>query len=166
MQVDFRQCYIEDGANFPFSHHFQGRVSEEIGQLVASSAKFTEKYGSDFDLIFNVSAKKVIKDNEIRGPSVFRKTKQVEYSIFLPFDVIIRGSDAPKLALRFLLQGVCEVLALLGIDEGRLLENQESLVEGILADPNVLAERSWDEAQNRTRVRLAFEKFFEKTTEA
>jgi hypothetical protein len=140
MKVYFGQIYIEPGVKFPFSHHFQGRLSEEITALAEPSAEFIKKYGSDFDLIFNVSAKNTIQDNEIRGPTVFRKTKDVEYTVFLPFDVISRNPEVSKSALKYLLSGVCSVFKLLGIDTTQLVERQESMIENICSDPTMFAE--------------------------
>jgi len=108
MKVWFGQVYIEPGVNFPFSHHFQRRLSQEVTALTKPSREFIKKHGEDFELMFNVSAKQALQDNEIRGPAVFRKTKDLEYTVFLPFDVIMRHADAPKAALRFLLRGYPE----------------------------------------------------------
>jgi hypothetical protein len=126
MLVHFGQIYIEADARFPFSHHFQHRISEVVSKLVKPSATFTRKYGADFNLTFNVSAKRGLQDNEIRGPAVFKKTKDVENTIFLPFDVITRHSDAPRHALRFLLKGACDVFDMLEIDKAKVVKAQET----------------------------------------
>ncbi len=102
MKVFFRQTYIETGATFPFSVHFQRRMTEVVTSLVVPSAKFLSKYGDDYDLIFNVSAKRGLQENEIRGPGIYRRTKDVEYSVFLPFDVIMASSDIYRTALEIL----------------------------------------------------------------
>ena len=107
-----------------------------------SSPVFIKKSGSDFALIFRVSAKKALQDNEIRGPTVFRKAKDVEYTVFLPFDVITRSEQVPKLALTFLLKGACSVLDALEIDTTKVLEKQESLIESICSDPQMFEEES------------------------
>jgi hypothetical protein len=133
-----------------------------VTALVEPSAKFTNAYGRDFELTFNISAKQGLADNEIKGPTVFKKTKDVEYTVFLPFDVIIRQVDAPKHALTFLLKGVCDVFASLDIDNAKVLRKRQSLVEGICSDPTMLKEPSWDEKQTKTPVRALFETFFEK----
>lgn len=162
MEVSFGQIYVEPGVSFPFSHQFQRWISEEMTALVEPSAKFLKKYGSDFELIFNVSAKKDLQDNEIRGPSVFRKTKDVEYTLFLPFDIIMRYADAPRHALRFLFRGVCDVFDKLEIDKASLLDKQDFLIQGICSDPTMLAEPAWDEAENPTPGRELFKAFFDK----
>lgn len=140
MQVHFGQIYIEPDVYFPFSHHFQHRISEAVTDAVEPSAKFLKKYGGDFDLTFNVSAKKALRDNEIRGPTVFRKTKDVEYTVFLPFRVIKRHPDVPQTALRFLLKGACAVLESLDIDTAKIVEQQESLIEDICSNPIMFEE--------------------------
>jgi hypothetical protein len=134
MMVHFGQIYIEPGVHFPFSHHFQRRLSEEITALVEPSAVFRKKYGNDFGLTFNVSAKRGISDNEIRGPAVFKKTKDVEYTIFLPFGVITRSSEAPTSALQFLLKGTCSVFESLGIGTAKIEEQRDLLIEQICLD--------------------------------
>jgi hypothetical protein len=162
MQVSFTQVYIEGGVNFPFSHLFQRRLSEALTALVEPSAMFLKKYGEDFELIFYMSAKRGLFENEIRGPTVFKKAKDVEYKVFLPFDLIMRYDDAPRHAVMFLLKGVCEVLERLEIDKTRLIGQQESIIEGICSDPTMLAEPNWDEEQNKTPVREVFKAFFDK----
>jgi hypothetical protein len=166
MKVWFGQIYIEPGVSFPFSHLFQRRLSAEVTALVEPSSTFLKKYGSDFELIFRISAKQGLKDNEIKGPTVFRKAKDVEYSIFLPFDVINRNADAPKRALSFLLKGVCKVFDMLEIDKTRLFNKQQSLIEGICSDPTMLEEPSWNKELNETLARTLFEAFFDKNKRA
>lgn len=162
MKVWFAQIYIDAEASFPFSHHFQLRLSQEITALVEPSGKFIKKYGKEFELIFRVSAKKGIQENEIGGPTVFKKTKDFEYTVFLPFDVISRHADAPKQALKYLLKGACDVFDLLEIDKTTLLGKQESLIDGICSDPMMLAAPSWENAANETSVRKQFSSFFDK----
>jgi len=161
MKVYFGQIYIKAGVTFPFSHHFQCRIADEVTALVEPSAKFIEKYGKDFKLIFNVSAKEGLEDNEVRGPTVFKKTKDVEYTVLLPFDVIMRYKDAPRHALEFLLKGVCDLFDKLEIDKTTLVGKQSAIIEGICSDPTMLAEPSWNPAENKTPVWTLFTAFFQ-----
>jgi hypothetical protein len=144
MKVHFGQVYIHPGVAFPFSHYFQLYLSREITNLVSASAKFVKKYGSGFELMFNISAKRHLQDNEIKGPTVFKKTKDVEYSIFLPFDVILSSSDVLRSALEFLLRGVCSVLVSQGIDTARIIEKQESLIDHVRSDPTMFGSALMD----------------------
>ena len=135
MKVYFRQFYVEPGVAFPFSHCFSSRLSDEITAIAVPSPTFIKKYGHNFDLVFNISAKREIKDIELRGPTVFRKTKDVEYTVFLPFDVITGNSEVPQSAIRYLLSGVRAVFTLLGFDTEKLVERQEAMINRIPADP-------------------------------
>lgn len=162
MKIGFMQVYTEPGINFPFSHHVQYRLSEEVEELVSPSAKFVKKFADDFKLIFYVGAKQGRDDNEITGPRVFKKAKDVEYSVFTPFDLIMRHRDAPKVALEYVLKGACDVFDRLEIDTTRLRARQDAIIAGICADPTMLEEPSWDEEENKTHVRRVFTKFFEK----
>lgn len=162
MKVWFGQIYIEAGVSFPFSHHFQLRLSQEVTALVVPSPKFLNKYGENFELMFRISAKEALEDNEIRGPTVFKRTKDVEYTVFLPFTVIMQQADAPKHALKYLLKGVCNVFDQLEIDTTNLIKKQESLIDGICSDPKMLEAPSWDEERNKSPVRILFKNFFER----
>lgn len=135
MDVFFGQVYIEPGVAFPFSHHFQRRISATTTALVKPSQTFVKKFGKDSDLFFNVSAKTAIEDNEIHGPARFRGSKWVEYTVFLPFDAISRSPNVPQTALRFLFRGVYSVMRSLGIDITELVADEASIIEQICADP-------------------------------
>ena len=134
MKVYVSQIYISPGVNFDFTHHFQKLLSEELSAMVAQTGGFMRKYGPEFDLIFNMSAKKEIHENEIRGPSVYKKDKDVEFTIFLPFDVIGASTDRYRVALKFLLDGIRTVFDKLGIDSAKLEERKESIIERICSD--------------------------------
>lgn len=140
MRVSFSQFYNNDEGSFPFSHWFQKRLTSEVTALVAPSSLFTRKFGSDFEIGFFVSAKKAIPDNEIRGPGVYKRTKEVEYSIFLPFDTIGRADDVRREALQYLFRGIVTVLERLEIDTSRLLERQERLIQSICSDSTMFEE--------------------------
>ena len=131
--------------------------------LVQPSPLYLERYGADFELMFRISAKRAIQNIEVRGPTVFKKSKDVEYTIFLPFAVIMSHADAPRRAIDFLLNGVCEVFDALEISSAKLLGSRDAIRDGLCADPAMLHPPSWDEAENNTDVRRAFELFFGQT---
>ncbi len=140
MKVWFAQFYIEVGIRFPFTHVFQLYLSTEITALVEPSPKFINIYGSDFELMFRIGAKKSIEQNEIRGPTVFRKAKDVEYTIFLPFDAIQRDPDVLRSAVTFVLNGACAVLESLEIDTSKIVQRREFLIETICSDHAMVEE--------------------------
>jgi hypothetical protein len=135
MQVRCRQIYIEPGASFPFSSVAIKYLDGGISNLVVPSAQFVSEYGDDYRLVFNISAKQSLDENEVRGPTVFKKTKDVEYTLFLPFTVIIGHENAPKSALKFLFQGMYTVFDLLGIDAGKVRQQEESMIKHVCSEP-------------------------------
>lgn len=137
MKIHFGQIYIEPGISFPFSFVFQRRLSSEISALLAASLKFTQQYGADWTLMFRISAKRTIHDNEIRGPSIFKKDRSVEFTIFLPFDVIQSTVSPSRSAIEFLLRGVSSVLISLGFDTARIQEQHSNLAEELSSEPTM-----------------------------
>ena len=140
MKIFFGQIYIKPGISFPFSLNFQKRLSDEVSILVKPSRKFTEQFGSDWNLIFRISAKPVIKITEIRGPTVFRKDKNVEFTLCLPFDVIQRDADTIRSAFSKLFDSACAVFKDLDICTASLEERKGSLIESICLDPSMITE--------------------------
>ena len=133
MKIFFGQIYIEPGASFPWSHHFQVRLSKEVTACATPLPKFIAKYGDDWSLIFNVSAKRAIQITEIRGPSVFKKDNSVEFTVFLPFDAVPKGKEFAEPALELLLDGVFGVLDKVGIETGILRAARPVLVKELCA---------------------------------
>ena len=138
MKIFVGQIYIEAGINYPFSHIFQRWISNEFSNLVSSSQEFDRKY-PEFNLVFNMSAKAELASPLIKGPTVFKNTKDVEYSIFLPYFKHER-SDPRSLRepLKLFLDAVITVLQGLGADASELLGRSDSLIEHILADPEMI----------------------------
>ena len=137
MRIYFGQIYVEPEVNFPFSHHMQCRLSEEVSALVRTPDSFTSNYGDDWSLMFRISAKRRIPRSEIHGPAVFRKTKDVEYSVVLPFDVIQKEANPAKAALRDLLAAVSTVLRGQGAATERIDKRKDRLIEEIISDPTM-----------------------------
>ena len=160
MLVNFSQVYIEPGIWFPFSHHFQNRLSEAVTERVMPSDTFLSQYGSECALTINVSAKKALRQTEVRGPAVFRGAKDVEYTVFLPYSAIVKRPDAPRVAVKYLLDAACDIFESLDIDTTRLRVDQSELVTSICSDATALAEPTWDESANRSRARRVFDEFF------
>lgn len=140
MRVSIGQIYIKPGINFPFSHLMQQWLGKELSKAATSSVEFHKKYGEQFnDLTIRVSADTQIVDNVIRGPSVFRKDKEVEYSLFLPFDVIAGTTGGYRVALEFLIDGIRKVFLQAGIDPQKLDGKRASIIKHISDDPTMLS---------------------------
>lgn len=142
MKVAVSQVYIEVGVYYPFSYRFQVYISDELSKLVSPSAAYVERYGADYDLIINMSAKSGLTSAEVKGPTVFRKTKDVEYTVFLPFDRQERCDRASfRRALRELLGQITLILVRLEVDVSQLIRRSEAIVDRIVDDERMFEDR-------------------------
>lgn len=128
MKVFFGQIYATQGISFPWTLEFQKWLSESVTALVSPTPTFLEKYGADWNLIFRISAKTKIPSSEIVGPSVFRRNKDVEFSVFLAFDQMPTGKAFGKPALEALLDAILRVFDRLGIDGSNLSQHKSELI--------------------------------------
>lgn len=115
MNIYFAQIYIQAGASFPFSCEFQKYLSTEISSMTEPSVKFISLYGSEWNIMFRISAKKEIELTEIKGPTLFKKNKDIEYTIFLPYQVVLSDSNAYQKAFAQILSATCRILESLDI---------------------------------------------------
>ena len=137
MKIYFGQIYIQVGINFPFNHLFQKFLGAEVTKLVNPSHKFIKRYAEDYNLIFRVSAKKELVENEIKGPTAYKKEKDVEFSIFLPYTFITQNSDPNRLALKYLFEGIYEVLGKYEINVEALKFEQNRIIDTIMSSPEM-----------------------------
>lgn len=138
MKIFVSQIYIEAGINYPFSHSFQRWISDELSSLVPPSPAYDQQYPG-FDLMFRMSAKAELATPLIKGPTVFKKTKDVEFSIFLPY-IEHDPSDPRSLLkpLKLFLDAVATVLQSLGVDVSELQACSDSLIERIIGNPEMI----------------------------
>jgi hypothetical protein len=100
MKVYFGQIWVTSTAQLNFSHHFQIALSDVVSGLVAPSREFIQRFGEDYCLTIRISAKNGISNNEIKGPIVYKRDKEAEFVVFLPFDSIIASKDGRRSAIR------------------------------------------------------------------
>jgi hypothetical protein len=112
-------------------------ISDELCSLLTASPAFSKKYDTTYELVIRMGAGTGIVKNDIHGPGVYRKHKNVEFAVNLTFDVILRAEDGPRRALRFLFDGIRTVLARYEIDTTKLDANEERIIEAICSDPEM-----------------------------
>jgi len=140
VKVYFGQFYVQAGRNFPFSQMFQRFISEKVTALVTPSVKYIKGHGEDYSLMFRISAKWQLAITEIIGPKVYKKDKDVEYSIFLPYTPIMQTSDPNRNALVHLFEAVYEVLSGYEINLSRLKDEQNRIIDEIMSSPEMFRE--------------------------
>lgn len=142
MRIFVGQIYVKPGITFPFSLKFQKWLGDALSARVEVSEQFSRAYGPNFGLGLRISAKEDIEQPEIKGPTVFKKAMNVEFTIFLPHKV--RNHHETKNALALLqqvLRSVVHVLELLNLDatrvltESNLLETEFLNTHGLLDAP-------------------------------
>lgn len=149
MKLYVSQVWLDDRVSYNFSHIFQRRMHEELTRLVRPSEKFIQQYDEDFELMFNLSSKPRkpnMLENEILGPTVFAKDKDVEYTIFLPFNFkwISKPLDQNirHFALENLFSGIFDVLIRYEIDVSMLKQEKNRIISEVLSDPE-MNEQDW-----------------------
>lgn len=138
MEVAIGQVYIRPGVNFPFSFRMQVWLSKKLTSAATKADAFEKKYGAGFSLMINLSAKTQISANEIKGPAVFKKDKDVEYTLFLPFDVIRAAEESRQAAAEYLLTGIHSIFEKVGIDTIKLDKKKTSIIDNLCSDPTML----------------------------
>jgi len=138
--------YTEEGVNFPFSHHMQAFWRERLSALAMPSAQFVKAYGADFTLGIRLNARKEIAESEIRGPTVFRRTKDVEYALFLPYDVVMSAEDKCRAAVCLIVSGIQRIADLAQVELVGFESEKDSLIKQTCCNPLMLLEPWSDRA--------------------
>ena len=141
MNVYFSQIYIEVGINFAFSSEFQRWMSQSVTALISPSPMFATRYGKDWSIVFNVSAKQGIELTEIKGPARFPKDRSVEFTLFLPYGPIMSEEAPLRSAVEKLLSATRSVLDRLGIESESLQREEGAIIGKVLSDPRMFRVR-------------------------
>jgi hypothetical protein len=140
MKIYVCQIYIEPGVSYPFTHVFQKYLSNLVSEDTSGTEQFREKYGDDYDLVFNVSAKTGLNTPDVKGPTVFKREKTVEYTVFLPFDrAISLNDDSLSNAIRLLLKSMNAVLFELGMTTNRVANDPNGIAKIVVEDQKMTA---------------------------
>ena len=140
MKVWISQFYLDAAASFSFTHVMQLFVSAELSSVADDCSDFQRKHGPDFELMVRVNADAMLSENKIMGPTVFKKTKDVEYVVTLPFGVVTKAPDGRRAAMEFLMAGVRSVFQKAGIDPAKLDEHTTFIIDRVCSDPSMFKE--------------------------
>ncbi len=145
MKVFLGQIYGEPGVSFPFSHHMQAWLGAQLSELATPNTEFLNMYGADFALMVRISARTNCTENQIKGPTVFKKTKDVEYTLFLPYDAIVAADEGCRAAVRFLLNGIQQVFTRAHIDAADF-ESRMAFIEEHVCSEAAMLKKPWSVA--------------------
>lgn len=139
MKIFIGQIYIKAGVIFPFSLRFQKWLGDALSERVEATECFINEFGVGARLGIRISAKENIDQPEIKGPTVFKRDKCVEFTIFLPY----QSSDYydPTVAASLveqLLQSVVIILQKIGLDPVNVVRDADYLRSDFLSTPGLL----------------------------
>jgi hypothetical protein len=140
MKIFVGQIYVIPGVVFPFSIKFQIWLGNSLTNRVRPSEHFCNKYSADFDIGFRISAKNDIDQPEIKGPTVFRRDNDVEFTIFLPYTSVIDYYDPQNILLVFkeMLRSIIHVLDAAAVHvDSTVLEAEFLNTPGLLKMPHL-----------------------------
>jgi len=140
MKIFVGQIYIKPGVAFPFSLRFQRWLGDALTKRVELSKQFCEEYGADFGLGLRLSAKDDIDQPDIKGPTVFKRDKNVEFTIFLPYRAAsdYHERKSSLILLNQMLQSVIRVLEQLRLDATNVLTDSTILETEFLNTPGLM----------------------------
>ena len=139
IKIFIGQIHIKAGISFPFSLRFQKWLGDALSELVEVSSEFSSKHGSDFGLGFRISAKDDIEEPEIKGPTIFKRDKTIEYSVFLPH----KANDYHDIAVAShlvdqILDSVVVILPEVGLDASNVLKEAKRIRTEFLSRPGFI----------------------------
>jgi hypothetical protein len=142
MKIFVGQVYIKAGVAFPFSLQFQKWLGDALSERVEASNQFNREFGVGFGLGLRISAKTEINQTEIKGPTVFKRDKTVEFTIFLPHRANnYHDLDVASQLVEQVLQSVAIILPRMGLDPAKILSDTEHLRSEFLNVPGLLEEK-------------------------
>lgn len=145
MIVRFTQVYIEVGVSLPFSVKLQEYLGNIVSSIAQPSEVFLSKFDSSFNIRIYISAKRGIVSNEVCGPACAKRNKEIEYTIFLPFDQISKSEHFVKLSAGFIFDGICEVFDDLCIESRFLASKRAEAIDFICSSTEMIKQKEWDE---------------------
>ena len=133
------QLYLKPDVAFPFTHVMQRYLGDRVSALVPESPAFISRFGANWTLIVRVSADDEISDNKILGPTVFKTERDVEFSLFLPYNIIVsQRGDVFRAALHWILSGIAEILDRVGLDPRPLVQANDSILDEMCSRPEMI----------------------------
>lgn len=142
MNIFFGQIYLAPDAVFPFSFKFNNWLAEEVAKHVVDSDGFRGAYPGIMRLGFRISARKSLNSIDLRGPTIFRRAKDVEFTIFLPHNRIqFETAEDLRPIVEALLGGVIGALDKLFIGSTELQNHAPEIAKAFQNTPGLVQEK-------------------------
>ncbi len=114
---------LSPGLENKFADSVGSSLREILTNNFLSWSNFFKKF-PEYSLCFYIVTKKGVEEVEIKGPGIFKKNTEVEYSIFLPekADNVISYIDA-------IFEGLSKILKNYEIEKNKIDEMKKQLLE-------------------------------------
>lgn len=113
--------FPEVGVDFPISFKVNQFLLDKLIADLPKECQRVEVDGKPFSLGVVISTRKNKTDLSIQGPSVSRKHKMVDYTIWIPFQKVIKSSNVLKTYLDYISEGIVLVFEELNYDNKKLI---------------------------------------------
>jgi hypothetical protein len=117
MKITFSQIYSEPGASFDLPGPLLKAVREGLDDLGRNIDQLSAKVDrEDFELVLIISASSKLDALEIKGPNIRRKTREIEFSLFVPWQETKSFEEKIDYILPKIGEGVIGVFKRYGVD--------------------------------------------------
>ena len=131
----------QGNSNPPYVLNLSSLFLTTLGELVSESADmpqaFANRFGVDFYLSFLIDTAKR-KSVGLRGPSVTRKHKAVEFGLIIPFEDVRQDYSTLASVTHAVLLGTTRALEQLRFDVSRIQSKQKSMVATVCSSPGMI----------------------------
>ncbi|EKK4083556.1 hypothetical protein ACU9D5_004043 [Cronobacter dublinensis] len=136
MRIKFNQIYAEVGVNYSITNAVLNPLEEMLDSLDKKIQHYEKLFsGSDYTVIFIISATSKNDELIVKGPTTLSKQKKVEFVIFVPYKKIESFIDEMTYILDHVCNGICEVLGKYKIDTEEVRDAFEQMKLSISKDP-------------------------------
>jgi hypothetical protein len=118
MKFRIGAIFSQVGVSFEISHKVVKLIWNDLEQKVSLSEAFEKKY-KDYTLVFLYSAREE-NDFLIKGPTISKRYKVVEYVIRMPYKEIQSDNEVYNVFLSYMEKGIREVFEQYNINQNEL----------------------------------------------
>ncbi|MBT1699247.1 hypothetical protein KK083_20285 [Fulvivirgaceae bacterium PWU4] len=129
--------FPEVGVDFPISYKVNQLLLDKLIDKLPKEQQQVIVDNKSFSLGVIISTRKSKTDLSIQGPSISKKYKMVDYTIWIPYLKVIKSSSLLETYLDFISEGIILVFEDLGRDNKKLISKIVGAVKKqVLTNPS------------------------------
>ncbi|HEY5750637.1 MAG TPA: hypothetical protein VIU12_31460 [Chryseolinea sp.] len=106
MSFGYGTIYMEEGVVFPISYKIGDLIIDEMQARLPKESQQVVVKGEPFSLGVVISTKKSKTELSIQGPSISKKYKMVDYTLWIPYEKVIKSKNIPNAYLDCVCEGI------------------------------------------------------------